>query len=216
MKRIYLFFRLVLFASFSVQAQDRSNDTTARYFIIQASIGNLQEIQIARLALERSTNNDVKAFANRMIADHSNVQAQLMQMVRSRNFQIPPQATETPVEDMMLKNLPAKDFDRIYVHMMVPDHRQAVHLFEVYALTGKDPDVSFFAKQNLPILKEHLASIVAIDNSMNGATAGLQYLRTSLRSPYKPGYILPNFELLSMFKTSFLPDSFLYRRSTSM
>jgi putative membrane protein len=156
-----------MLSSMNIQAQDKSNDTTARYFIIQASIGNLQEIQIAKLALQKSMNNEVKAFANRMIADHGNAQAQLMQLVRSRNFQIPAEATGTPVEDMMLKKLPEKDFDRMYVHMMVPDHRQAVQLFEKYALTGKDPDVSSFAKQTLPVLKEHLAAIVAIDNQMN-------------------------------------------------
>jgi putative membrane protein len=161
-----------MLSAFSTQAQDRSNDTTARYFIIQASIGNLQEIQIAKLALQRSTNSEVKAFANQMIADHGNAQAQLMQLVKNRNFQIPPEATDTPVEDLMLKNLPAKDFDRMYVHMMVPDHRQAVQLFENYALTGKDPDVNAFAKQTLPKLKEHLAAIVDIDNKMKDAMAG--------------------------------------------
>jgi putative membrane protein len=153
MKRIALFFTLTIFSILNIRAQDRSNDTTARYFIIQASIGNLQEIQIAKLALQRSTNSEIKTFANRMITDHSHVQSQLTQLIRSRNFQIPPEATNTPVDDLILKNMSAKDFDRMYVHMMVPDHRQTVHLFEVYALTGKDPDVSFFAKQNLPLLK---------------------------------------------------------------
>jgi putative membrane protein len=171
MKSIFLLSTLTFFSVVNIQAQDKSNDTTARYFIIQASIGNLQEIQIAKLALQRSTNSEVKAFANRMIKDHGQAQTQLMQIVKNRNFQIPAEATDTPVEDLMLKNLPAKDFDRIYVHMMVPDHRQTVHLFESYALTGKDPDVSSFAKQTLPTLKEHLAAIVAIDHSMSNATA---------------------------------------------
>ena len=71
----------------------------------------------------------------------------------------------------MLKNIPAKDFDRIYVRMMVPDHRQTIQLFEKYAVTGKDPDVRAFAQQTLPVLKEHLASITAIDNSMKDEAA---------------------------------------------
>jgi putative membrane protein len=172
MKRIFLLTTLALFFVFNTQAQDKSNDTTARYFIIQASIGNLQEIQIAKLALQRSTNSEVKAFANRMIKDHGQAQMQLMQIVRTRNFQIPQEAMDTPVDDLMLKNLPAKKFDTMYVHMMVPDHRQTVHLYESYALTGKDPDVSSFAKQTLPVLKEHLTAIVAMDNSMTHAAAG--------------------------------------------
>jgi putative membrane protein len=150
-------------------AQDKSNDTTARYFIMQASIGNLQEIAQGRLAAEQAVSPDVKAFAGRMVTDHSKAEAQLMQLIKSRGFQIPREATDTPPEDLMLKNTPAKDFDRVYVHMMVPDHRQTIQLFEKYTLTGKDPDVRAFAQQMLPVLKEHLASITAIDNSMKDA-----------------------------------------------
>ena len=149
--------------------QDKSNDTTARYFIIQASIGNLQETAMGRLAVEKATSPEVKAFAQRMVTDHSKAETQLMQLVRSRGFQIPQEATATPVEDLMLKNTPAKDFDRMYVHMMVPGHRETVQLFQKYALTGKDPDVNAFAQQTLPVLKEHLASITAIDKSMKEA-----------------------------------------------
>ena len=167
MKLIAILCVCATFSYCKVQAQDKSNDTTARYFIIQASIGNLQEIQIAKLALQKSGSSEVKAFANRMIADHGQAQAQLMQLIKSRNFQIPAEATDTPVDDLMLKKLSAKDFDRMYVHMMVPDHRQTVQLFEGYALTGKDPGVNAFAKQTLPKLKEHLTTIVAMDDKMS-------------------------------------------------
>jgi putative membrane protein len=154
-----------------VNAQDKSSDTTARYFIIQASIGNLQEIAMGRLAAQQAVNPDVKAFASRMVADHSKAEAQLVQLIKARGFQIPREATDPPVEDMMLKNTPAKDFDRMYVHMMVPGHRETVQLFGKYALTGKDPDVRAFAQQTLPVLKEHLASITAIDQNMKDAAA---------------------------------------------
>jgi putative membrane protein len=166
-----LFILLAMIGSNTVNAQDKSNDTTARYFIIQASIGNLQEVAIGRVAAQQAASPDVKAFANRMVADHSKAEARLMELIKSRGFQIPNEATDPPVGDMMLKNTPAKDFDRVYVHMMVPDHRQTVQLFEKYALTGKDLDVRAFAQQTLPVLKEHLAAIIAIDKSMTDAAA---------------------------------------------
>ena len=151
----------------TANAQNKSNDTTARYFIIQASIGNLQEVAIGRLAAEQASSPDVKAFARRMVADHSKAEAQLMQLIRARGFQIPPEATDPPVEDLMLKNTPAKDFDRVYVHMMAPGHRETVSMFENYALSGKDPDVRAYAQQTLPVLKEHLVAITAIDDHLS-------------------------------------------------
>jgi putative membrane protein len=172
MSRFNLLFVLALsIGSDTVNAQDKSNDTTARYFIIQASIGNLQEVAMGRLAAQQAVNPDVKAFAQRMVDDHSKAEARLMELIRAKGFRIPREATDPPVEDMMLKNTPAKDFDRMYVHMMVPGHRETVQLFGKYALTGKDPDVRAFAQQTLPALKEHLAAITAIDQSMKEAAA---------------------------------------------
>jgi putative membrane protein len=150
-------------------AQDKSNDTTARYFIIQASIGNLQEIAMGKLGVEKAVRPDVKAFAQRMVDDHGKAQERLMQLIKARGYQIPREATDTPPENTMLKNTPKDDFDRIYVHMMVPGHRQTVQLFEKYATTGKDPDANAFAKQTLPVLKEHLAAITAIDKNLTDA-----------------------------------------------
>src|ERR1700709_2263044 len=102
--RILLFVLAALIGSNAVTAQDKSNDTTARYFIIQVSIGNLQEIAMGRLAAEQAVSPDVKAFARQMVADHSKAETQLMQLIRSRGFQIPREATDTPPEDLMLKN----------------------------------------------------------------------------------------------------------------
>jgi putative membrane protein len=166
MRKISILFTLSVLIALSASAQDKSNDTTARYFIIQASIGNLQEIAIGRLAVAQATSPDVRAFAGKMVADHTKAEAQLMQLVQTRGLQIPHEATDPPVEDMMLKKEMGKDFDRMYVHMMVPDHRQTVQLFEKYALTGKDPDVNAFARQTLPTLKDHMAAITAIDENM--------------------------------------------------
>jgi putative membrane protein len=164
-----LFFILIL--SVAVDGQDKSNDTTARYFLIQASIGNLQEIALGKLAQVRATSPAVKAFARQMVADHNQIQAELVQLVRSSASQIPHEATDPPVEDLMLKNAPTGDFDKLYVHMMVPDHGQTVQLYEKYALIGKDPAVKAFAALTLPLLKKHLVTITAIDKTMNDEAA---------------------------------------------
>ena len=167
--RSYIFWIAIVVCT-SAKAQDKSLDTTARYFLIQASIGNLQEIAIGKLAAQHATRPEVKAFANRMVTDHTNAQAQLMQLLKTKGMELPREATQPPVEDLMLKKVAPAEFDQIYVHMMVPDHRQTVDLFQNYAWTGKDPLVKTFAQQALPVLKEHLAAIKSIDENMT-ATA---------------------------------------------
>ena len=157
---------LLLVVGHTTHAQEKSNDTTARYFIIQASIGNLQEIAMAQVAVSKAVDPQVKAFAQRMVTDHGQAQAKLVQLINARHFPIPAEATDPPKENPMLAKMAGKDFDRMYVHMMVPSHRQTVQLFEKYAMTGKDPDAAAYARQSLPVLKEHLASITAIDKQL--------------------------------------------------
>jgi putative membrane protein len=168
MKRISLCFLLAAFFGSRIQAQDKSLDTTARYFIIQVSIGNLQEVASGRLAAEQGGSAEVKAFGSRMVADHGQAESDLMQLIQRREFSIPHEATDKPVDDPMLKKLHGDAFDKMYVHMMAPGHRETVERVEKYALTGKDPDVRAYAQKILPVLKDHLAAITAIDQRMNG------------------------------------------------
>jgi len=172
MKRSIAFIIFTILAGAgTVKAQNQSPDTTARYFLIQASIGNLQEIASGKLAQQRATSPDVKAFAEMMVMDHSKVQEQILEVAKESNIQLPIEATETPVPDRTLKIASDKDFDRLYVHIMVPGHRETIGLFENYAITGKNPIVKAFAKQTLPTFKKHLSEITTIDNNMKDQSA---------------------------------------------
>ena len=165
-KLIVLFGVISLFGLNAAHGQIQSPDTTARTFIINASIGNMQEIVSGKIAAEKAVSPEVKAFASRMVADHSKAEALLLQLAKQKGYQLPQAATETPVPEPMLEKATGKAFDKIYVHMMVPGHRNTVYMFETYSIGGKDPDVKAFAKQTLPTLKQHLAIITAIDNKM--------------------------------------------------
>jgi putative membrane protein len=165
MKKIMFFFVIAGLATNIAKAQAPDPDTTARHFIIMASIGNLLEISSGRLAAQKAIRPDIKSFGNMMVSDHTQTQQKLMQLSKNKGYQIPPEATGGVMADLKLKN--ATDaFDRLYVHAMVVDHRSTVQMFEKYALTGKDPDVKAFAQQTLPTLKQHLAEITAIDKQI--------------------------------------------------
>ncbi len=151
----------------NLQAQDKSNDTTARYFLIQVSIANLQEIAQGQLAVQQAGSPEVKAFGQRMIDDHGKAEAQLTKLAQTTGIQLPHEATDPPVDNPMLKKLNGKEFDKMYVHMMAPGHGETVQLFQKYIAMGKNPAVVAFAQQTLPVLKEHLAAINAIEEKMN-------------------------------------------------
>ena len=152
-------------------AQAPDPDTTARHFIIMASIGNLQEVNAGKQATQKAVRADVKSFGQMMVTDHSQGEQKLMQLAKTKNFQIPAAATSTPPPDLNLAKAKGDDFDRMYIHSMVSGHRTTVQMFQKYAITGKDPDVKAFAQQMLPTLKEHLNAIKALDEKYKDLVA---------------------------------------------
>jgi putative membrane protein len=169
MKKIVI---LCAFAAFALcaRAQSPDPDTTARHFIIMASIGNLQEVNSGQLAVQKGMTPGVKSFGQMMVNDHSQAQQKLMALAKRKGIDVPPEASSGIMADLKLKN--ATDaFDRLYVHNMLADHRSTVQMFETYAITGKDPDVRAFAQQTLPTLKQHLAEVKALDEKLKDQVA---------------------------------------------
>jgi len=170
---------LILASLFSVQslfAQTTANqpDTSTLNFIKKASTAGMKEVKAGKMAADKAASNDVKSFANRMVTDHTKANDQLMQLIRSKNWNISPPTDAETNPDGMLADASGTAFDKAYVSMMVQDHQQAVALFENAATTVQDPDVKAFAKQTLPTLQQHLASIQSIATKMNVSAAPLK------------------------------------------
>lgn len=167
MKKLIL---IILAAASSLEATAQipqpDPDTTAKHFLIVASIGNLQEANAGQLAAQKAKRPDVKAFGQMMIKDHSDAEQKLMQLAKQQNIGLPSAATGGIVPDPALKNA-GNNFDQIYVHAMLNGHRNTVETFENYAVNGKNPAVKAFAGQMLPTLKAHLEHIKAIDKQLN-------------------------------------------------
>ena len=141
-------------------------DTTAKHFLIVASISNLQEVSSGQLAVQKGQRAEVRNFGQMMIKDHNQAEQQLLAVAKSRGIDLPSVATGGIQPDLRLKNA-AGNFDQLYVHAMVSGHHDAVETFENYATTGKDPVVRAFAKQTLPTLKMHLSAIKMLEKSLN-------------------------------------------------
>lgn len=168
---IIAFLLVATCAAGKAAAQAPDPDTTARHFLIMASIGNLQEVNAGQLAAQQATRSDVKSFGRLMVTDHSQMEQQLLQLAKTHGYQLPPPATDTPPKDPHLAQTKGDDFDRMYIHAMASGHGNTVSMYQNYAIMGKDPAVKAFAQQALPMLKEHLATIKALDEKYKDLSA---------------------------------------------
>ena len=140
-------------------------------FAIAATQGGAAEIAAARLALERSGADDVKAFARQMIVDHMSIDAEGKPLIKP-HLARPPAFLAPP--DMLamqyLTSLPPVDFDQNYSVGQIGDHVATMTAFATEARDGKDPGLKAFAKKWLPTIQAHLELAIALVKHVGGNT----------------------------------------------
>ncbi len=142
-------------------------DANTSAFLVDATNVGMAEVQLSRIAVERSTNAAVKDFANLMINDHTSANDQVMALAAKKNVTLPSDVSDEnrkKSDDLMKKS--GKDFDKEYVDIMVKDHEAAVNLFERASNNVSDAEVVSFINGILPKLKNHLESVKALKKSL--------------------------------------------------
>ncbi|MCA1593397.1 MAG: DUF4142 domain-containing protein [Acidobacteria bacterium] len=129
-------------------------------FMNDAAPGGMAEVELGRLASKQAASRDVKAFAERMMADHSKAGEELKALAQRKKVVLPPDVLPKHKEAMAkLSKLSGAEFDKEYVKAMVEDHEKDVTAFEAEAKGAIDSDVKAFAEKTLPTLKMHLQII---------------------------------------------------------
>jgi putative membrane protein len=133
-------------------------------FIQQAGIGGTCELQLSSLVDKRSSDPDVRRFAQRMLDDHSRTAAELNAILAHKNVSAPDDIMDPEHTSLksQLQQLNSADFDRLYMATMVKDHQQALAAFQAEAIGGGDPDVKQFAARQVATIREHLAQAQSI------------------------------------------------------
>jgi putative membrane protein len=135
----------------------RAQEMTDQQFVALAAMGGLAEVRLGRLATERAARGSVQQFAERMVADHGAMSADLARLAARKGMSVPVELGAEHQEAMdRLARLSGHDFDRAYMQHMVADHTKDIAHFEHQAQTGIDPDFKGFAADALPVLRQHL------------------------------------------------------------
>jgi putative membrane protein len=138
-----------------------------RDFLTKAFVAGHKEIQLSKLADRHSRNDQVKAFAQQMIDDHTKANQQISELMKSQKLAVVA-GTEKDFRDTSdrLGKLDGDAFDKEFVQVLVKDHKQAVALFENQAKSGKERDVTEFAKNTLPTIRGHLQHAQKLASSL--------------------------------------------------
>jgi putative membrane protein len=142
-----------------IPAQVRAADDADKKFLAMAAQSDQNEIALSKLAEEKATNPDVKAFAEKMVTEHTEMTESMKPFAESWGLTPPSGLDASHQKDFdKLNGLSGAAFDKEYMSDMVSDHAKALRAFTTEVKDTKD------AKFQAAVIKGK--SIVAAHKNM--------------------------------------------------
>lgn len=128
-----------------------------RFFNQAARLGE-KEVTLSRIAAERATNPQVRAFASEMVTAHTAANKELAALIRQKGARIDDQDRAIEQRELAKKWSDKKgaDFDEDYLEAIIDAHQDTIDVLENGA-DSKDADIAAYASKLLPTVKAHLA-----------------------------------------------------------
>ena len=168
-------------------------------FATKAAQGGLKEVKFGELAQQQAARDDVKQFGQRMVDDHGKASDQLKQIAQKKGIELPQQLSDEDQQKYAeLQQKSGDEFDQAYTDEMVSDHEKDIDEFQEYVDQGNDPDLTSFAGQSLPMLKEHLQLAQQTEEQVTAAAS--QDEQPEPAQPEQPGATLQPQQAVSIEK----------------
>lgn len=171
---------VVISISCAMTAPDLPSQITEA-FLQQAAAGQLEQIDLGQLAMQKAESEAVKRFGARMVADHLKFGQEVRQLASKGRFQLVNRLSESYTAiNAELTRIAGKEFDRTYITFILREHAMEMKELEHVAREEKNPAIRQWAADALPMVKDHLAQAETIASSLGLAYAGLdQYGKKS-------------------------------------
>jgi len=163
------FYAAALAVSVSLASHGVFAATDADDFVEDASAKGVAEVEAGKLAQEKGTAADVKAFGAMMVKDHTAANEKLRAIADQKKLEV---STDAELMDkakaMILDLRSAKSFDQAYANNQVKAHEATIEIFEDEIKNGNDDQLKTFATETLPKLKAHLEQAKALAKAHGG------------------------------------------------
>jgi putative membrane protein len=143
--------------------------TKAANFVTLAAASDMFEIQSSKIALQRSTNPDVKRFAQMMIDAHTKTTAALTRLVAGQSNLSLPTSLPSDLQAKLdqLGSVSPADFDSTYLNDQIDGHQSALNVMQRYAKDGDLEPLKRFAAATAPVVQQHLDKAKALRDALN-------------------------------------------------
>jgi putative membrane protein len=144
-----------------------------KLFVKNAMQGGMAEVQLGQMTLQKTNNDQVKQFAQRMIDDHTKMNDQMKPVAQQLGVDVPRQVSKKDRATMAkLDALSGPAYDQAYIKDMIKDHKQDLSDFQMEASSGQDQTVKDAASQGSKVIAQHLQMAQQMAKDQNVAMNG--------------------------------------------
>ena len=129
-----------------------------KQFLNKAGMGNSAEVMMAELALKNGESQGVKDFAQKMITDHKQANADLAVISETHGlgkFEPMPTSEDKALYAQMT-TMKGTSFDTAYIKHAVVDHEKDLKEYKMAKTEVKDPALLAYTDKTEKIVAEHL------------------------------------------------------------
>lgn len=159
MRTIVLSTALALAGAVPAAAEEQGSRET-RDYVQAAGHSDAFEMLEADTALAQSSDPQVRAFAQKMVAEHGQTSQALTMATMRAGVAPPPMGVGADQAPLLaaLQSLRGHDFDVAYWRHQVLAHNFALTTTKLYAANGDNPEVRQAAASAVPVISAHLTT----------------------------------------------------------
>jgi putative membrane protein len=125
-------------------------------FVHDTLEGNQAQVEMSRLAEQKSSSDDLKQFGEKMVQIHTELTNQLTPAAKELGMSAPNGPSKKEKKEIeRLQALSGPDFDTEYIQAMAKQQQHDLKEFRDEAQSGQTANIQQAAKQDAPVLAEH-------------------------------------------------------------
>jgi putative membrane protein len=144
----------------TIKHESKEVDSVVSYqefYLKEAYIAGLFEIKTSELAINKTTNNEVKEYAEVIAGINQRITNEISQMAFSRQIKLPlelNQFQQGKIQDLFNKS--QKDFDEEYIQILINNQKWTADFYEKVSKESEDNEISTWSIHSLPTIKDNL------------------------------------------------------------
>ena len=145
-----------------------------KQFLITASQSDYTEITFSQLAVQKSDNPQVEAYAAKMIADHKTLEGQMKPF--ADQFGVPPVTSLDAMHQQkfdQLSSLSGSEFNKQYMVDMDMDHHASLDSFKVEEQNATNSKLKGTVKNGRRVIAQHTEMADDLSKKLGQPTGGV-------------------------------------------